>query len=350
MRLCSGDIGFGAWKATTSRCGCPGRASSGRSAPSAYGDFQARRASIRFRPAPKQKPQFVHTLNGSGLFGADLVAILENHQQADGTVRLPKCCTRTSAAIRSRVSRLAYILALLPATAWANGQTTHVWITLEAIHLDEGPVLDLLARTEMRDPLVNGAMFPDGGYAVGDDYGELAHWEPFQQAYLGWIRDTYDPPYDRVKPPAMSRSSWAWAATAWPTRCSTPSSSSGPRLRPKLAGPRSDRAGRLRRAVRPRRRRCAHGRVLAARGGTGACSGRPRVMRFRSRRSSRVTSCCSAPWGWWMRSPGTRSASRRSPRATPGPSSICWTRRCRGVCPRGDGGRVLLGGLMAAAS
>ena len=38
-------------------------------------------------------------------------------------------------------------------------------------------------------------MFPDGGYAVGDNYGEIAHWESFQAAYLKWIRDTYSPPW-----------------------------------------------------------------------------------------------------------------------------------------------------------
>jgi len=93
---------------------------------------------------------------------------------------------------------LALVAALLvPRAALANGQTTHVWITLQAIErLEPGPVLDLLGRSDMRDPLVNGAMFPDGGYAVGDDYGEAAHWEPFQQAYLQWIRAAYDPPYD----------------------------------------------------------------------------------------------------------------------------------------------------------
>lgn len=95
------------------------------------------------------------------------------------------------------VSLIAALAVLLPSAAWANGQTTHVWITLQAVdRLEPGPVFDLLGRSDMRDPLVNGAMFPDGGYAVGDGYGEMAHWEPFQQAYLAWIRDTFDPPYD----------------------------------------------------------------------------------------------------------------------------------------------------------
>ncbi len=85
-----------------------------------------------------------------------------------------------------------------PLPAHANGQTTHVWITLEALEaLPDGEVRALLTRPELRDPLVNGTMFPDGGYAVGDGYGELAHWEPLQQAYLGWIRETFEPPYDQ---------------------------------------------------------------------------------------------------------------------------------------------------------
>ena len=54
-------------------------------------DFQARRANIRYRPAPNQKPRFVHTLNGSALaIGRTLVALLENYQQADGSVRIPE--------------------------------------------------------------------------------------------------------------------------------------------------------------------------------------------------------------------------------------------------------------------
>ena len=56
-----------------------------------FEDFQARRASIRFRRAEGEKPEFVHTLNGSGLaIGRTLVAVLENYQRADGSVEIPK--------------------------------------------------------------------------------------------------------------------------------------------------------------------------------------------------------------------------------------------------------------------
>ena len=56
-----------------------------------FGDFQARRAGIRYRPAPNEKPQFVHTLNGSGLaFARVFAALLEHHQNVDGSVRVPE--------------------------------------------------------------------------------------------------------------------------------------------------------------------------------------------------------------------------------------------------------------------
>ena len=56
-----------------------------------FESFQARRANIRFRPEEKGKPEFVHTLNGSGLaVGRTVAAILENYQQADGSVIIPE--------------------------------------------------------------------------------------------------------------------------------------------------------------------------------------------------------------------------------------------------------------------
>jgi seryl-tRNA synthetase len=55
-----------------------------------FTDFQARRAGIKYRPAKVEKPRFVHTLNGSGLaFPRTIACILENHQQDDGSVRVP---------------------------------------------------------------------------------------------------------------------------------------------------------------------------------------------------------------------------------------------------------------------
>ncbi|MCK6551555.1 Ig-like domain-containing protein, partial [Myxococcota bacterium] len=80
--------------------------------------------------------------------------------------------------------------------AHANGLTTHTWISLRAIELlPEGPLKTLLSDETLRQRVVSGTIFPDGGYAIGDGYGELAHWEPFQLAYFEWIRDQYAPPF-----------------------------------------------------------------------------------------------------------------------------------------------------------
>jgi len=90
--LCSGDTGFGAAKTHDLEVWLPGQnAYREISSCSNFLDFQARRAGIRFRPPAKGKPQYVHTLNGSGLaVGRTLVAILENYQQKDGSVIIPK--------------------------------------------------------------------------------------------------------------------------------------------------------------------------------------------------------------------------------------------------------------------
>lgn len=93
MSLCSRDIGFGAAKCHDIEVWLPGQnAYREISSCSNFEDFQARRANIRFKgEGPKSKPQFVHTLNGSGLaIGRTLIAILENYQQEDGSVVIPK--------------------------------------------------------------------------------------------------------------------------------------------------------------------------------------------------------------------------------------------------------------------
>jgi seryl-tRNA synthetase len=92
MALCSGDIGFSASKTYDIEVWLPGQSCYREiSSCSSFGDFQARRASIRFREEEKSKPEFVHTINGSGLaVGRTLVAILENGQQEDGTVLIPQ--------------------------------------------------------------------------------------------------------------------------------------------------------------------------------------------------------------------------------------------------------------------
>jgi len=92
VRICKGDLGFTAalkydievWMPSYNRyveiSSC-----------SNFEDFQARRANIKYRENPKAKPQFVHTINGSGVaIGRTVAAILENYQQADGTVKVPE--------------------------------------------------------------------------------------------------------------------------------------------------------------------------------------------------------------------------------------------------------------------
>ena len=92
MALCDGDIGFGAMRTYDIDVWLPGQNTYREiSSCSNTGDFQARRMNARCRPAGETKgTRFVHTLNGSGLaVGRTLVAILENYQQVDGTVRVP---------------------------------------------------------------------------------------------------------------------------------------------------------------------------------------------------------------------------------------------------------------------
>ncbi|HEU5181703.1 MAG TPA: serine--tRNA ligase [Candidatus Polarisedimenticolia bacterium] len=90
--LATGDMGFSSAKTYDLEVWLPSqKAYREISSCSNFEDFQARRANIRYRPSPKAKPEFVHTLNGSGLaVGRTLVAILENFQQEDGSVRIPK--------------------------------------------------------------------------------------------------------------------------------------------------------------------------------------------------------------------------------------------------------------------
>jgi seryl-tRNA synthetase len=91
-QMCTGDVGFTAAKKFDPEVWMPGQDKYVEiSSCSNFTDFQARRANIRYRPAPEAKPQFVHTLNGSGLaIGRTVAAILENYQQTDGSVVVPE--------------------------------------------------------------------------------------------------------------------------------------------------------------------------------------------------------------------------------------------------------------------
>jgi seryl-tRNA synthetase len=92
VQLCTGDLGFASCKTYDIEMWAPGCAEWLEvSSCSNCGDFQSRRANIRYRPEPRAKPQLVHTLNGSGLaLPRVLIAVLENYQQADGTVLVPE--------------------------------------------------------------------------------------------------------------------------------------------------------------------------------------------------------------------------------------------------------------------
>ena len=89
--LCAGDLGFSAAKTYDLEVWLPGQSAYREiSSCSCFEDFQARRLQLRYKNPETNKPELLHTLNGSGLaVGRTLVAILENHQQADGSIRIP---------------------------------------------------------------------------------------------------------------------------------------------------------------------------------------------------------------------------------------------------------------------
>ncbi|GJD17317.1 seryl-tRNA synthetase [Rivularia sp. IAM M-261] len=92
IELCTGDLGFGAAKTYDLEVWLPSSEKYREiSSCSNFMDFQARRGDIRFKEAGKKGTSYIHTLNGSGLaIGRTMAAVLENYQQADGTVRIPE--------------------------------------------------------------------------------------------------------------------------------------------------------------------------------------------------------------------------------------------------------------------
>lgn len=90
--LCTGDIGFGSAKTYDIEVWAPGQGEWLEvSSCSNVEAFQARRANLRYRPAPGARPEFLHTLNGSGLgLPRTIIAIMENYQQADGSIVVPE--------------------------------------------------------------------------------------------------------------------------------------------------------------------------------------------------------------------------------------------------------------------
>lgn len=92
LKMCTGDLGFTAAKKYDIEIWAEGcQEWLEVSSCSNFGDFQARRANIKFRREPKAKPEFVHTLNGSGLaLPRTMIAVMENYQNADGSITVPE--------------------------------------------------------------------------------------------------------------------------------------------------------------------------------------------------------------------------------------------------------------------
>ena len=92
VNLCTGDLGFSSTKTYDLEVWLPSQQTYREiSSCSNFGDFQARRLQARWRNPATGKPELVHTLNGSGLaVGRTLLALMENHQQADGSVLIPE--------------------------------------------------------------------------------------------------------------------------------------------------------------------------------------------------------------------------------------------------------------------
>ncbi len=93
--ICTGDLGAPAYRKFDLEAWMPGRGEHGEygevTSTSNCTDYQARRLNIRYKPADGGKPRFVHTLNGTAVaISRVLIALLENHQQADGVIRLPR--------------------------------------------------------------------------------------------------------------------------------------------------------------------------------------------------------------------------------------------------------------------
>ncbi|WP_421990175.1 serine--tRNA ligase [Qipengyuania sp.] len=107
MLLCTGDMGFGARKTYDLEVWLPGQGAWREiSSCSNTGDFQARRMNARYRPEGEKKTAFVHTLNGSGLaVGRTLVAVMENYQNADGSVEVPDVLASYMGGISKLVPR-----------------------------------------------------------------------------------------------------------------------------------------------------------------------------------------------------------------------------------------------------
>lgn len=103
---------------------------------------------------------------------------------------------RTKVANYSVALLTTILLVGVSSRAQANGNFSHIWVATDALnYLEDGELKALMARPEAWNIIRNGAMFPDGGYAVSDGYGEISHWEPFHLTYMEWIRGNFQPPW-----------------------------------------------------------------------------------------------------------------------------------------------------------
>lgn len=101
---------------------------------------------------------------------------------------------------KAAVVLLAAALALVPNAVRANGITAHAHISDLAVNeLPPGELRDFLSDPEVRTALRSGSVFPDSGYAADEAYGEIAHWEPFTNAYLEEIVAAHPPPWTSLE-------------------------------------------------------------------------------------------------------------------------------------------------------
>jgi seryl-tRNA synthetase len=131
MLLCTGDMGFSSAKTYDLEVWLPGQHLYREiSSCSNFEAFQARRANIRFRPlAGQKKSEFLHTLNGSGLaVGRTYLAILENYQQPDGTVRIPEVLVpyMNNKTLITKRSAANGVPGQLAGWGWKNPRISHL--------------------------------------------------------------------------------------------------------------------------------------------------------------------------------------------------------------------------------
>ena len=146
MLLCTGDMGFGAKKTFDLEVWLPGQGAWREiSSCSNTGDFQARRMNARYRPEGEKKTAFVHTLNGSGLaVGRTLVAVMENYQNADGSVTVPDALTPYMGGV-DRLEAVSRCVSSLPMMMAFTLLASRFW---KASHASSATISGFAPRTK----------------------------------------------------------------------------------------------------------------------------------------------------------------------------------------------------------